>query len=107
MDTAMKKVKSGDYTQKIDITTKDELKIWQLVYFMTKEIKWYHDLQIDKIIEEQTKTEAIIFSIEDGIILTDFKGNIIFVMNRLRINLVFQISFLKVKILEIFYHTRK
>ncbi|MBI5573160.1 MAG: HAMP domain-containing protein [Elusimicrobia bacterium] len=78
LDDAMTKVHSGDYTQKVDIKTKDELQdLAQTFNFMTHEIKRYRDMQIDKIIEEQTKTEAIIFSIEDGIILTDFKGNII------------------------------
>lgn len=78
LDTAMIKVRQGDYTQQVEIATKDELEDLSTTFnFMTKEIKRYHDLQIDKIIEEQTKTEAIIFSIEDGILLTDFNGNII------------------------------
>ena len=78
LDDAMTKVRSGDYTQKVDIKTKDELQdLAQTFNFMTTEIKRYHDLQIDKIIEEQTKTEAIIFSIEDGIILTDYTGKVL------------------------------
>lgn len=75
---AMSKVRQGDYAQQVNVYTRDELEdLAQTFNFMTKEIKRYRDMQIDKIIEEQTKTEAIIFSIQDGIILTDFKGNVI------------------------------
>lgn len=33
-------------------------------------------MQIEKLILEQKKTEAIIYSIEDGLVMTDYQGKI-------------------------------
>jgi NtrC-family two-component system sensor histidine kinase KinB len=46
---------------------------------MAQKLNEYAEIQLDKLIAEKTKTEAIIFSIQDGIILTDYTGNIMLI----------------------------
>ena len=69
-----------DFSSKISLRTNDELNNLITTFNdMTDELKKYDDMQIDKIIAEKTKTEAIIFSIADGIIMTDHTGEILLV----------------------------
>ena len=44
-------------------------------------LRSYRELQVDRLIEEKTKTESIIFSIADGLVMTDSLGKIQ-IMNR-------------------------
>ena len=76
------KVAQGDFTHKVVVKTRDELlTLADTFNFMTQKLKEYNDLQIDRIIAEKTKTEAVIYSIADGIVMTDFSGRIA-LMNR-------------------------
>jgi len=76
------KVAAGDFTHKVKVKTHDELlTLADTFNFMTQKLKEYNDLQIDRIIAEKTKTEAVIYSIADGIVMTDFSGRIA-LMNR-------------------------
>jgi len=76
------KVAEGDFTHKVLVRTHDELlTLADTFNFMTEKLKEYNDLQIDRIIAEKTKTEAVIYSIADGIVMTDFSGRIM-LMNR-------------------------
>jgi len=76
------KVAEGDFTHKVNVKTHDELlTLADTFNFMTQKLKEYSDLQIDRIIAEKTKTEAVIYSIADGIVMTDFSGKIA-LMNR-------------------------
>ncbi len=43
---------------------------------MTAKLREYNDIQIDRLIAERTKTSAVIYSISDGLIMTDFSGRI-------------------------------
>lgn len=71
------RVASGDFTTQVHVHTRDELHdLAKTFNSMTHKLKAYADLQVDKIIAEKTKTEAIIFSIADGIIMTDHEGTI-------------------------------
>ena len=45
---------------------------------MTTELQVYNDMQVEKIVDEKTKVEAILYSIRDGIVMVDDKGNLIF-----------------------------
>lgn len=59
------------------IKTKDEIKdLSETFGKMAVELKRYDELQVDKIIEEKTKTEAVIFSISDALLMTDSEGRI-------------------------------
>ncbi|MFC2091896.1 ATP-binding protein [Elusimicrobiota bacterium] len=80
-----KKVAAGDFTDMVDIRTGDELQMLSSTFNdMLVSLKRYSDMQIEKIIAERTKTEAIIFSIHEGIILTDFEGRIMLINDRAR-----------------------
>ena len=79
------KVAEGDFTHKVVVKTHDELlTLADTFNFMTQKLKEYNDLQIDRIITEKTKTEAVIYSIADGIVMTDFSGRIMLMNRRAR-----------------------
>jgi len=82
---AASKIAKRDFTVRIKTKTRDELNdLISTFNSMTEELKKYDDMQIDKIIAEKTKTEAIIFSIADGIVMTDRKGEILLINQRAR-----------------------
>ena len=75
-------VAAGDFTRLIHLRTQDELQdLAETFNAMTVKLREYSDLQVDRLISEKKKTEAIIFSIADGILVTDYHGRIQ-VMNR-------------------------
>lgn len=81
-----KAVAEGDFNHEVRIRTRDELQVLSGTFNnMVKSLKRYNEMQIDKIISEQTKTKAIIFSIADGIVLTDFEGKIMLINNRAKV----------------------
>jgi len=80
---AAKAVASGNFNVKINIKTFDELEILGETFnYMAQKLNEYAEIQLDKLLAEKTKTEAIIFSISDGIILTDYNGNILLLNNK-------------------------
>ncbi len=71
------KVAKGDFNHVVKVDTEDEMSDLAGTFNeMVKSLRQYSDLQIDRLISEKTKTEAIVFSIADGIILTDNAGKI-------------------------------
>ncbi len=80
---AAKTVASGNFNVKINIKTFDELEILGETFnYMAKKLNEYAEIQLDKLIAEKTKTEAIIFSINDGIILTNYNAEILLINNK-------------------------
>ncbi|MCX7941316.1 MAG: ATP-binding protein [Endomicrobia bacterium] len=80
---AAKTVASGNFNVNIKIRTFDELEILGNTFnHMAQKLNEYAEIQLDKLIAEKTKTEAIIFSIRDGIILTDHNGTILLINKR-------------------------
>jgi HAMP domain-containing protein len=74
---AAKHIVNKDFSIRVKVKTHDELRdLAETFNEMTSELEHYNKMQIDKIIEEKTKTDAIIFSIADGILMTDSLGNI-------------------------------
>ncbi len=72
MMEAMQKISEGNYDVEISIQSSDEL--GDLTYDfneMAKKLKAYHDLNIDQILAEKRKSDAIIRSIDDGIVVVD------------------------------------
>lgn len=70
-------VANNHFPPPIEINSHDEIKdLAQTFNGMLEKLKGYSSLQVEKLIIEQKKTEAIIFSIEDGIIMTDYQGKI-------------------------------
>jgi len=45
---------------------------------MTQELKVYNDMQVEKIVDEKTKVEALLYSIHDGIVMVNDKGGLLF-----------------------------
>ncbi|MCG3206008.1 MAG: Adaptive-response sensory-kinase SasA [Elusimicrobia bacterium] len=68
---------SGRFPDPVVIKSGDEIEeLAQTFNEMMVKLKGYAELQVEKLIIEQKKTEAIIFSIKDGIIMTDYQGKI-------------------------------
>src|SRR5439155_8791738 len=45
---------------------------------MTQELQVYNDMQVEKIVDEKTKVEALLYSIQDGILMVNEKGDLLF-----------------------------
>jgi NtrC-family two-component system sensor histidine kinase KinB len=72
MVEATQKIAEGNYDIQISSPSSDELgHLAEEFNSMTKKLKGFHDLNIEQIIAEKGKSEAIIRSIDDGIILVD------------------------------------
>ncbi|MBU4134329.1 HAMP domain-containing protein, partial [bacterium] len=71
-------IASGDFTNEVKVSSHDEIgELAKTFNKMSAKLKEYNEMQIDKIIAERTKTKAVIFSIFDGLILTDYEGKIL------------------------------
>jgi NtrC-family two-component system sensor histidine kinase KinB len=78
-------VARGDFEAHVDITTGDELQeLAETFNAMTARLRQYSVLQVDRLIAEQRKTEAILFSIREGIVMTDREGHVQLVNRRAR-----------------------
>ncbi len=65
-------VSTGNFSVRVHLDTRDELReLAETFNQMTEKLKAYADLQVDRLIAEQKKTEAILYSIDEGIILLD------------------------------------
>lgn len=70
-----REVSRGNFSHVVRVKTHDELRtLAETFNLMTRQLDEFHK---DKLIAEQRKTEAIIFSIADGIVLTDHEGKIL------------------------------
>jgi len=72
MVEATQKIAEGNYEIQISAYSSDELgHLAKEFNSMTEKLKGFHDLNIEQIMAEKQKSEAIIRSIDDGIILVD------------------------------------
>ena len=77
LSRAAEAVSRGDFLAKVDIRTGDELQdLAETFNRMTAQLRAYSVLQVDRLIAEQRKTEAILYSISDGILLSDKEGRV-------------------------------
>ncbi|HEX4048831.1 MAG TPA: HAMP domain-containing protein, partial [Elusimicrobiota bacterium] len=82
---AAEAVARGDFETRVDIATGDELQeLAETFNAMTARLRQYSLLQVDRLIAEQRKTEAILFSIADGIVMADREGRVQLVNRRAR-----------------------
>lgn len=71
---ASRKISAGDYTIEVPVETTDELgSLAGEFNQMARQLGRYHELNIDQIIAEKNKGEAILSSIEDGLVVFDTK----------------------------------
>ena len=74
MMEATQKISEGDYDVDISTGSSDELgRLANEFNSMAQKLKSYHDLNIGEIMAEKRKSEAIIRSIDDGIVVVDDK----------------------------------
>jgi NtrC-family two-component system sensor histidine kinase KinB len=72
MMEATRKISEGNYDVQIPLRSSDELgSLAGQFNSMVKKLKSYHDLNIDQIVTEKRKSDAIIRSIDDGIVVVD------------------------------------
>lgn len=72
MMEATQKISGGNYDIEVPILSSDELGgLTNALNTMAKKLKVYHDLNIDQMVAEKRKSDAIIRSIDDGIVVVD------------------------------------
>ena len=68
----------GNFQHRIKIDEKGEIgKVAKLFNYMTTEVQRLHDMNLNEIIVEKTKTKTIIRNVADGVIVTDLDKNIL------------------------------
>jgi two-component system, NtrC family, sensor histidine kinase KinB len=69
---ASRKISEGDYTVEVPVETTDELgRLAGEFNRMSAQLAQYHEINIEQIIAEKDKGEAILSSIEDGLVVFD------------------------------------
>jgi PAS domain S-box-containing protein len=78
-------LESGAFPQPVVVKTGDELQeLAETFNAMTQQLHSYTELQVERLLTEKTKTEAIVFSIDDGLIMINHEGLIEFINHRAR-----------------------
>jgi PAS domain S-box-containing protein len=78
-------VSRGDFQARVDVRTGDELQdLAETFNTMTSELHRYSLIQVDRLLAEQRKTEAVLFSTSDGILMFDGEGRIQLANRRVR-----------------------
>ncbi len=70
--TASRTISSGDYGVHVPVETQDEFgQLAEEFNRMAAQLGRYHEMNIEQIIEEKNKGEAVLSSIEDGLVVFD------------------------------------
>ncbi len=78
-------LETGHFPPDINVASRDEIgELADTFNAMTKKLKSYAAMQLGRMMAEKNKTEAIIYSIDDGLIMTDHESNIEFINGRAR-----------------------
>jgi PAS domain S-box-containing protein len=79
---SVRKISSGQLNQKIDVTTDDEIgELSREFNKMTERLRTYEQMNIQQLIAEKKKSETIVESIADPLIVTDENG-VLVLMNQ-------------------------
>jgi len=71
------RISHGDFSTIVQVNTLDELQdVAQAFNQMSEGMRHFSEVRVDEIVSEKAKTEGIIYSSEDGIILTDQEGHV-------------------------------
>lgn len=74
----VRRISQGHLNQKIDITTDDEIgELSQEFNKMTERLREYEELNIHQLIAEKKKSEAIVASMPDPVLMTDEEGHLL------------------------------
>ncbi len=69
---ASRRIGEGDYQVQVPVETKDELgRLAREFNQMTAQLARYHEMNIEQIIAEKQKSEAVLASIDDGLVVLD------------------------------------
>ncbi len=78
----IKSISERDYEQKLELNTKDELgELAKAFNIMADRLKIYEAKQIDKLLFEQKRLEAVVHNIEDGLLFLDENRRVVLVNN--------------------------
>jgi len=78
MTQAAERIAEGDYDVAITVKSNDELgRLGQEIRSMSRKLKHYHEMNVSRLLTEKRRGEAIIRSINDGIIVIDADFRII------------------------------
>jgi len=81
MNEATKKIAAGDYDINIRTRSRDEVgNLADGFNLMARELKKYSDMNVEQLLAEKQKSEAVIRNIDDGVILID-SNSIVTAMN--------------------------
>ncbi len=76
----IKEIAGGNLEKKINITTKDEIgELAEEFNSMTERLKEYEQINISKLIDEKNKSEGIVKSISNPLIVTDDENRILLI----------------------------
>ncbi len=76
----VRQISQGHLNQKIDVTTDDEFgDLSREFNKMTERLKGYEEMNIQQLISEKKKAEAIVASIPDPVIVTDEKNQLLLI----------------------------
>ncbi len=74
----MKRIEEGDYSHQIPVTGDDEIAVLAREYnAMAGQLSAYAQMNVEKIMQEKQKAEAIVQGISDGVIVTDPENRIL------------------------------
>ncbi len=74
---AIQRISQGDLTAFAEVRTHDELNDLGVAFNkMIEDMRRFREMRVDEIVVEKAKTEGIIYSSEDGILLTDHLGQV-------------------------------
>ncbi|MDZ7291980.1 MAG: ATP-binding protein [candidate division KSB1 bacterium] len=74
----IRRISQGRFNQKIDVTTDDEIgELSREFNKMTERLRMYEQMNIHELIAEKKKSEAVIASIADPVILTDQRNHLL------------------------------
>ncbi|MCX7983405.1 MAG: ATP-binding protein [Bacteroidetes bacterium] len=76
----VRKIGQGNLNQKIDITTDDEIGVLSSEFNkMTERLRQYEEMNIHQLLAEKKKTETIVSSISEPVIVLDASGKLILI----------------------------
>jgi NtrC-family two-component system sensor histidine kinase KinB len=74
---AVKKISTGEFSVQLSVETSYEIGLLATEFNrMTAELRRYHLMNIDRIVAEKNKGDAILASIEDGLVVFDTDGKV-------------------------------